>query len=441
VVAPSVRLPAAPRRLHVPPAAVLAAALPLVLLHGSYQPSVTIGLGPTSATATLSDLGVLAAALAGLWAGVTRGFAPLLRARGLWVVAAAFLALAVVGSFYAPAWEEHLVTAAKFVFYASLAPAAALLLRARDDLRVVLAALVAWSCAATVFGVLQFLGFADDEFRGRIPGERVSAFLGPHDFAALSGVVLALALAAIALGTHERRAWVVAAGVSGGLGLVLSGAAAGLLGIGLAAVAAGLVARSRGVLTWRGAAGLAAVVGAVAVGVFALRAADVDQLLKFLGITPGASVETLAGSSYSQRAVLAYIGLRIYLDHPVAGVGWQGSAEEEAYRPYLDDAHARFPDVEPVAFPSPEHEWGVQNAYLQTAADLGTIGLLLLIALAVAGVRVALRASRHTVVPLLWLLVLAGIWNGLGLVAGLPLEALTWLALGAAAAADGWADG
>jgi hypothetical protein len=268
----------------------------------------------------------------------------------------------------------------------------------------------------------------------------VSSFLGPHDFAAVSGVVLALALAAIALGTRERRAWVVAAGVSGGLGLVLSGAAAGLLGIGLAAVAAGLVARSRGLLTGRRALALAAVVGAVAAGVLALRAADVDQLLKFLGITPGASVETLAGSSYSQRAMLAYIGLRIYADHPVAGVGWQASEGEEAYGPYLDDAHARFPDVEPAAFPSPEHEWGVQNAYLQTAADLGTIGLLLLLVLAVAAVRVALRAARHTVVPLLWILVLAGVWNGLGLVAGIPLEALTWLAVGAAAAVAAWSD-
>ena len=29
-----------------------------------------------------------------------------------------------------------------------------------------------------------------------------------------------------------------------------------------------------------------------------------------------------------------------------------------------------------------------------------------------------------------WLCVVAGVWTGIGLVAGLPLEALTWIALG-----------
>ena len=34
------------------------------------------------------------------------------------------------------------------------------------------------------------------------------------------------------------------------------------------------------------------------------------------------------------------------------------------------------------------------------------------------------------VVGLGWLCVVAGVWTGIGLVAGLPLEALTWIALG-----------
>jgi hypothetical protein len=29
-----------------------------------------------------------------------------------------------------------------------------------------------------------------------------------------------------------------------------------------------------------------------------------------------------------------------------------------------------------------------------------------------------------------WLCVVAGVWTGIGLVAGLPLEALTWIAFG-----------
>jgi hypothetical protein len=56
--------------------------------------------------------------------------------------------------------------------------------------------------------------------------------------------------------------------------------------------------------------------------------------------------------------------------------------------------------------------------------------------------RAALRAPPELAVAatcgLLWLLVAAGTWNGLGLVAGIPLDAVTWLAFGLAAAGAGW---
>ncbi|MGI8421118.1 MAG: hypothetical protein ACR2MU_02475, partial [Gaiellaceae bacterium] len=159
----------------------------------------------------------------------------------------------------------------------------------------------------------------------------------------------------------------------------------------------------------------------------------VSQLVKLLGIEPGASKTTLAGSSYSQRSVLAYIGGRIFLDHPALGVGWQGSNDDYAYRPYLAAARHRFPHVQDLAFPSPQHRWGVQNAYLEAGADMGVVGLAALVALLVAGLVAGGRAARRNrlaAVPLLWLLMAIGIWNGLGLVAGIPLTALTWLSLG-----------
>ena len=48
------------------------------------------------------------------------------------------------------------------------------------------------------------------------------------------------------------------------------------------------------------------------------------------------------------------------------------------------------------------------------------------------------RAAVPSLVGLLWLLVAAGVWNGLGLVAGIPLDALTWLAVGMIGAAAAW---
>jgi hypothetical protein len=61
----------------------------------------------------------------------------------------------------------------------------------------------------------------------------------------------------------------------------------------------------------------------------------------------------------------------------------------------------------------------------------------------VAGLTVGIRAARRAppelaapaLVGILWLLVAAGVWNGLGLVAGIPLDALTWMSFGLIAAA------
>ena len=422
---------------------MLALAVPLLFLHTHFLPGVTV----RGARANLADLAAVAVVVAGLWAGLRRGFEPLRAGRAIWIAAAAFFAVIVASIAYAAATDsayligKHSVTALKLLEYALMAPAAVLIVRRRSDLELVLASVTVWAVAALAYGLLEFFGVVDDFSVGhKRAGGREPSFLGPHDFAALSSMALALALAAVALGPVSRRErrWVIAAGVVGGIGLVLSGAVAGVLGLGLAALAAGLVALRRRVLSWARVAGLAGIVAAVLLGTLLMRGTDVSQFLKFLGIKPGASQASLGGSSYSQRTVLAYIGLRIAADRPVFGVGWQESAYEDAYRPYLAAARRRFPDVAPLAFPSPQHRWGVQNFYLQAVADMGVIGLAAVVALLacgiVAGVRSAIRAGPPVaalgLIPLLWLLMAVGIWNGLGIVAGIPLVAMTWLSLG-----------
>ena len=141
--------------------------------------------------------------------------------------------------------------------------------------------------------------------------------------------------------------------------------------------------------------------------------------------------------------MLAYIGLRIWEDNPVVGVGWQRSARAEVFEPYLEDARERFPDVVDLAFPAPGREWGVQNLYVQMLADAGVIGLLLLLAVGAAGLVLARRAAIHAprpwavaagVATICALLTLAGEWASLGIVAGIPIQAATCLVLGLAAA-------
>ena len=186
---------------------------------------------------------------------------------------------------------------------------------------------------------------------------------------------------------------------------------------------------------------LAAVVAIVGGGVTAVRGDALEDFLRFVGVRvdePPIGVET-----YSQRTVLAYIGLRIWRDDPIVGVGWQRSSRPEVFEPYIADARERFPDVVDLAFPAEGREWGVQNLYIQMLADAGVIGLLLLLAVGAAGLILARRTVIYASNPwaagagltvLCALLTLAGEWASLGIVAGIPLQAATCLLLGLAAA-------
>ena len=400
----------------------------------------------------MSDVAVLAVVVAAVVVGHRERWRPLGAARALWICEGTFFALVLVATVHPLLWQEHyrflthLVTAAKFCEYGLLAPAVAILIRGSDDVVPLLYAAVGWAVAAAGWALLQFSGLVN-ELEGKRPLQREPSFLGIHDLAALSGGVFAVALAAIAIGPRPPLRWAAAAtaAVAGGVGLVLSAAVAGAIGVGAAAIAAVAIARVRRVVPVKRGVMVGAAAALAVVGVLLMRSGDVADFVRSFGVghepKPQVDVET-----YQHRSLLGYIGLRIFADHPVAGVGWQGSEELENYGPYLDDARRRFPDMNPAAFPSPEHPWGVQNAYLQTLTDLGVVGfgalvVLFLVAVA-AAVRAALRAPPALLLPsligLLWLLVAAGAWNGLGLVAGIPLDALTWLGVGLIGAAVGW---
>ena len=416
---------------------VLALAVPPLFLHATYQPHVSIPLGGTTVDVTLADAAIAAVLAAAVVRGRREGFAPLLQARGVVIAAAALVAVgllslatpAVLGEDYA--YATHAVSALKFAWYALLLPATVLLVRRVADARPLFVGVVAWSVAATTVGALQFLGLVS-EFEGKRPGQREPSFVGIHDFAALSGAALALGLVALALGPARPLGprWTAPALVTGGLGIVLSGAMTGAIGMWLAAAAVLLLARLRGSVRWRQVGTVAAVALVVTAGTSLMRADAIERFSEFLGLRD--RVEDTRVESYAQRTLLAYIGGRIWLDHPIVGVGWQASSEEWAYGPQLDDARKRFPDEPAEAFPSPEHPWGVQTLYVQVLADAGVIGFAVLVALFAVAVMSAVRGARGSPVPvvgLAWLLVAVGVWAGIGLVPGIPLDALTWLAL------------
>jgi O-antigen ligase len=263
------------------------------------------------------------------------------------------------------------------------------------------------------------------------------SFLGIHDFAAFSAAALAIALAGIALG--ERRRIVTVAAVAGTVGSILAASVFAFSGIALAAIVAGAVGLGAGTLTVRRTVALAAITLVVGGGVLALRGGDVTNFLTFLDKAKPTAATSEDIQTGSHRVVLGYIGLRIWVDHPLLGVGFERSTN--AYGPYVDDAKRKFPHQAPTAFPSPKHAWGVQNFWIQTLADVGIVGLVLVLATFAAGLSLAWRALGRARMPALiavcWILVAAATWNANGILAGIPLDALMWFGFGLAATVGG----
>lgn len=435
------------------PALVLALALPVVFLHRNYNPALSFGSGSTSAEITLADLGVLAVVVAGAVAARRGGIRPWAAGRVPLGLSLAFLVWIGVSLVYAATRESwypaatHAQTAARYLEYALLAFAIPLIVRRTSQLVPAAAMLAAWSVAATVVGLLQFLGVLGD--LDQTPaGRRKPSFLGYHDFATMSALALSLAAVIYVCRVRAPGRALVAAAVAAGLGMILGGPLGVMVGSLLALVALLVLARLRFGLGSGRAAVLAGVWLAVLGGVVLIRSSTIDQGLRFVGIKPKTTASSGQIQSYAHRSLLAYLGFRIWLDHPLLGVGWQASADPPAYERYLADAHRRF-DQPASAFPSAERRWGVQNAYVQALADLGAVGFLLLAALLVSavvlGARLVLRGPPSTVPAALWgtlaLLVVAGIWNDVGLIAAIPIEASLWIAIGTLVAAAAMARG
>lgn len=404
-------------------ALVLAAAIPLLFLHVSYQPGVSVG----SVDAYLSDFAVLAVVLVALAEGARTRFARLRAGRWIWIAIGAFLVWMAIevglGRAHAASYDasKHVVTAAKFAEYALLAPSAALLLRTRRDLLLCAWVLAGWSALATLVGIAQFFGA--DVFLSGTVGRRQASFLASADFAALSAAALLVGW------TTVPRALRVLAIASGVLGMVVAGAMASVLGLATAFVLFVLLCRDR-----RRIVAAALSVAVVAGGAVAIRGKDLDAFARFLGATPGAQQEREQKvQTYTHRTLLVWLGVEIWKDDPVLGVGWEGSAEPANFEPHLAAAHERFPTAAPAAFPSaaPDRRYGVQNSWIQALADLGVIGLLLWAAVFVVPARRAFRLRR--LYPLTLLGVLVWLWTAQGYVAGIPLDALTFLGIGLAA--------
>jgi O-antigen ligase len=436
--------------LSLPASVVLAAALPILFLHVDYQPGFTVSTGGANEHVVLSDLVLLVVGVTALVSGLRRGFAPLRAGWPIWIAGGVFLLDVAAASVYPKLWASgyeastHAVTAAKFAEYGLLALAVPLLVRTRRDVEIIAGTLIAWSVVATTAGLAQIFGA--DILEAWTAGRRQPSFLGHHDFASLSGAVLAIGLVALALRPvwRQRTPVLWLAVVSGALGTIVSGSSAGAIGLAIGIAALALAARWRGWLDGRRALAITAIAAVTVGGVFVMRAGNINEFLRFVGVGR-AKVEQNGVQSYVQRTLLVYIGWRIFEDNPIGGAGWQASSEQRVYGPYLPAAHREFRGTPALAFPSPEHPWGVQNAYVQAMSDLGIVGLIAFLSLLVSAVVILVRPALRgppavavtALVALVWLVLVAGVLSALGLVAGIPTDALLWLTLGCCVLAAG----
>lgn len=419
--------------------------MPFLFIHERYNPDVSASLGSTSVDVSLADLAMVAILVAAVHAARRLGAEPLRQGGWTLALAAALVCLVFIATLAGPALSDgyplaaSLVSAAKFAEYGLLAAAVPLIVRHRADALAIGVSLTAVGAAAAFVGVLQIAGLVGN--LDNVPaGRRMPSFVGYHDFAALAGVTLAIAIAVIASGAWSRlRTLGAVAAVSGVVGVVIAGAMATVLALLLGGALAFATMVARHTLTARRVLAVGCLLLVVTAGSLSLRSGDVANFVGFLGEKRDRDENI---QTYSQRTVLAYIGLRIFVTHPFTGVGWQASELPVNFEPHLDDARRQFPEVAEQALPSDDQRWGVQNAYVQAAADMGVAGLVVVLAmLASAFVRVAVRGARGKAPPgplalavAVAILVCAAEWAALGLVPGVAATALLWLAVGGAVA-------
>ena len=425
---------------------VLGAAIPILFLHVRYQPGVVVHAGTTTVHAYLSDFAVLAVVAAAIAAGATLGWAPLRRGRALWAAGIVFFTWVlfelawgrhVSGSGYD--WHAHAVTAAKFGEYALLAPSVPLIVRSARDLAVAAWSFVAWNAVASGVGLAEFFGAAIFMADGR-GGVRQSSFIGSSDWAALaSGVLLVGAIGLALPRLRVGRALTATATIGGIVGMVIAGALASVIGLATALVVLGVLLVLRRELDTRRTAAVAAAALAVLAGTVAIRSNDLNAFRRFVNSAPASSQSSGSRApSYAHRTLLSWLGYEVWKDHPALGVGWEGTTEPAVFEPYLPAAHRRFPNEVPLAFPSPSRRYGVQDAWIEAAADLGVVGLALWVGVFAAAGWPVMRLARTTgaatalyasaaIGLLVWL------WAAQGFYAGIPLDAFTWLVIGVAA--------
>jgi O-antigen ligase len=421
--------------------------LPLVFVLVFVLVAFVPGVSSGTDTVDLADLGVLAVTILALVRVHRDGVEALRGSMWLWVGSLALLLYVAAASLYPTisdpdyAWKTHLATAVKFAEYFVLAPVTAVLLRDRTSIGRFYAVIAGFTAVAAAIAVLQLCGV--HIFRAWPAGERQPSFTGVANLGTLGAAALALAfLGVLWPGSITRRVTAFLL-VSGLVAVVISAEIAAGLGLGGVLLVSLFVVHKRRGLEPRRVLLVCGVTAICALGLLVMRAGDFSQFARSFGIMKAQKATTENIQTYAQRTLMLYIGLRIFEAHPIFGAGWQSVREYHVYSPFLAAAHRRFPNESAQSFPSPQNRWGVDNAYVESLAELGLVGTAFFLAFLGITLGLGLRGSLRAPPPaaqlalagLLWMIVTMGIWAGEGFDPGSGFAALAFFAIGLIAAA------
>jgi O-antigen ligase len=405
-------------QLRSPRVALLLFTLALCLVRARDQPGLAIGIGGTSARIVPGDV-----ALAVLLVVALGEFARDRLRRSAWpalAAAAAFCALVLATA--ASNGAAAFISGGKVVELAALGLATVVLVHRREQLEAIVDVLLLFTAAADIVGLVRFISGG---------GGRQGSFLGEHDFAALAALPLLYGLTLVAARRGGQRA--VLAIVVGSVGCILGAALASLLGLYVGAATLIAVAALRRRLDLRAIAVTVAVLAAVTAGTLTIRSGELGFLQSWFG--KPASTPGQYASSWSQRLIFAYVGGRIFVDHPVLGTGWYGNLPPKEFARYLPDARRHFSDQPASYFPPADGDFIPQQTFDEVLYELGAVGALAMLALLAAtgasAVRTAARAAGELAsLPAVWLAAMIGALAGDGLFGGTPIAAMFWLVAG-----------
>jgi O-antigen ligase len=243
--------------------------------------------------------------------------------------------------------------------------------------------LIIFGALLSFYSILQRVEDPDSIYGLRQPDQAIpfGTYVNRHHFAALMEMIFGLTLGLLLFGGLKRSRWpfLLAAGVSMAIAVILTGSRGGLIGL-FSAMATLATARfyTRKELTGSRltpplllAAGLLFV---MFIGGLVIYIGGTDPLLRSTGVSIGVEDFTTGRKDFWLTA------LRIFKDHPIAGVGMD--AFGAAYSIY-DKSSGMF-RVEQA-----------HNDYLQMLADGGVIGFAIIVSFVYLFVRKSLRTIRQ----------------------------------------------